>query len=278
MHRAKKAIKQLREYLGRDAQGVKFLDEISLIVNDLRKDAATASETSQTAERIADRLKDEAIKLRDHVAQVSQDLRQAEAKISQLQRQSDAGANDVVSVDHETTDVESRDINVSTLNSMFKRLMRDMPNRPEPARVPWSKVESLVNADDKPSRSRRRFSKGEPRTVAPGMCETYDLRDLVRGYSAADMITLGRMVALNASIGNALVIYCSELVLDVDPRDSFLSSGGKPDRFSDMWVQWTMYNTIGIMTPVDEARVRLSAAAQASHPKWIGNRTPQIDR
>ena len=58
MHRAKKAIKQLKEYLGRDAQGVKFLDEISLIVNDLRKDAATASETSQTAERIADRLKD----------------------------------------------------------------------------------------------------------------------------------------------------------------------------------------------------------------------------
>ena len=140
MHRAKRAIKQLRGYLGRDAKGVKFLDEISQIVNELRKDAATASETAQTAERISDRLKDEAITLRDEVAQVSQDLRKAEAKISQLQRQLDAGANDVVKVDHEATDVESRDINVSTLNSMFKRLMRDMPNRPEPARVPWSKV------------------------------------------------------------------------------------------------------------------------------------------
>jgi len=272
MHRAKKAIKQLREYLGRDAQGVKFLDEISLIVNDLRKDAATASETSQTAERIADRLKDEAIKLRDHVAQVSQDLRQAEAKISQLQRQSDAGANDVVNVDHETTDVESRDINVSTLNSMFKCLMRDMPNRPEPARVPWSKVESLVNADDKPSRSRRRFVKEEVRAFIPGMCETYDLQDLVSGYSAAEMITLGRMVALNASIGNALVVYCSKLVLDVDPRKMFLETAGKPDRFSEMWVRWTRNNAIGKINTDEEARLKTVSAASSRHPDWIGRR------
>jgi hypothetical protein len=272
MHRAKKAIKQLKEYLGRDTQGVKFLDEISLIVNDLRKDAATASETSQTAERIADRLKDEAIKLRDQVAQVSQDLRQAEAKISQLERQSDARAKDVVNVDHETTDVDSRDINVSTLNSMFKRLMRDIPNRPEPARVPWSMMESLVNADDKPSRSRRRFVKEEARAFIPGMCETYDLRDLVSGYSAAEMITLGRMVALNASIGNALVVYCSKLVLDVDPRKMFMETAGKPDRFSEMWVRWTRNNAIGKVNTDEEARLKLVAAASSRHPDWIGHR------
>jgi len=272
MHRAKKAIKQLKEYLGGDAQGVKFLDEISLIVNHLRKDAATASETSQTAERIADRLKDEAIKLRDQVAQVSQDLRQAEAKISQLEQQSDARAKDVVNVDHETTDVDSRDINVSTLISMFKRLMRDIPNRPEPARVPWSMVESLVNADDKPSRSRRRFVKEEARAFIPGMCETYDLQDLVSGYSAAEMITLGRMVALNASIGNALVVYCSKLVLDVDPRKMFMETAGKPDRFSEMWVRWTRNNAIGKVNTDEEARLKLVAAASSRHPDWIGHR------
>jgi len=217
-------------------------------------------------------LKDEAIKLRDQVAQVSQDLRQAEAKISQLEQQSDARAKDVVNVDHETTDVDSRDINVSTLISMFKRLMRDIPNRPEPARVPWSMVESLVNADDKPSRSRRRFVKEEARAFIPGMCETYDLQDLVSGYSAAEMITLGRMVALNASIGNALVVYCSKLVLDVDPRKMFMETAGKPDRFSEMWVRWTRNNAIGKVNTDEEARLKLVAAASSRHPDWIGHR------
>jgi len=271
MHRTKKAIKQLREYLGRDAQGVKLLDEIAAMVNDLRKDAATALDASQTAGRIADRLKDEAIKLRGQVAQVSQELGHAKAKISQLERQSDARAKGVANVDNEARDVESRGISEATLNSMFRRLMRDIPNRPEPACIPWSKVESLVIADDKPGRPRRRFTD-EVRTFIPGMCETYDLRDLVSGYSAADMITLGRMVALNASIGNALVVYCSKLVLEVDPREKFISTAGKPDRFSEMWVRWTRHNAAGRMSKAELARLNLAAAAQSSHPKWIGNR------
>lgn len=268
MHRTKKAIKQLREYLGRDAQGVKLLDEIAAMVNDLRKDAATALETSQAAERIADRLKGETAELTTQVAQISDNLRHAKAKILQLQRQDAMQAkqesNAEVVKASESCESTGR-ITKAGFVAMFKRLVRDMPSRPRPLLVPWDSVAGSVGVelgDIKTNRYRGRSDKA--RKAASDRCEVYELRQLVCDYSHGQMATLGRIVALNASMGNPLVVYCSEHIADTSP-------GPLPERFYKRWLQWSR-KCIRPVQKADMADQALWHAADANSPTWIGNR------
>jgi hypothetical protein len=191
MNRMKTAFKSIRNYLGRDAKGIELLQRAESIADELRKENARLRQESEEASRIASEQKASRLES-DNLLSRERDLRQSmEARLAQSE-------------------------------ATVKRLMTQLqPPAPPDAKEPLNEekaiarqIKTLKTSGFKwpPRYLIRDVEKQEDQEMP---IECYDVADVIRNWSGAELLKLGQFVALEAVATVGLtVFYSSQKCLD----------------------------------------------------------------
>ena len=213
MNKNKKLVADLREYLGRDKDGLEKLDKISRAMIELNKDLAAERETNQRL-REALQVRSEEIDKRDsQILTMKQDADRTEARIVQADR-----------------DIDSLEKSLVELERKFAKLSPDLPEpvRDEdcPAALGLRTEGSRLSTD--PGGYKRTFNiLKDDMKVAPaptlsrmfripepvGKVDAfyfYEITDICQGYSIDDMARLGRFTAAMALMNFPSAIMAKE--------------------------------------------------------------------
>lgn len=198
MHKLKIAIADLRAYLGRDTQGLGLLAQIERVGNDVRKQAATEKDRGDSAVR----------ERASAIAALKESEREIEQLRSQLRREQDVSSQ-------LERDVSSRKQRVTELERQLRQTMGDEPDK--------CSVERSVDAALSAIESLRRWRRVCPKQTGMLTAKQYavnrhfpihDLTTLIPKMSAADMMGLGRFVAVLAMMNLPCIIESTWLVKD----------------------------------------------------------------
>lgn len=278
MHKVKKAIGKLRDYLGRDTQGLKLLDDVAEITNELRKQSADAKEKANTAIKSGVASKAELVNVQATVQQLSQDLaresslrQQRERDINQLkiekrklQQKLDELIPDLPvfikkqeDVDWKLTNKDCEDLKVlhpklsdpNYFSSMFNLLRRQMKYAPR-------QTTGKTRHDE--------VSQFKEHPVV------YELGDLIGNYSGSELMKLGRFVATQAVVGFPCIIGRNEsLKLNAIP-----DSRSKLNKPLKKFINWFQRHNIE-MSDWNEAeayRIKKSISQDVPEYKWNDSR------
>ena len=215
MHKAKKAVNELKAYLGRDAAGLKLLGVVSDCVNDLRKEARLNAERADRMATVAggrtqerkrafqetQELEKSLAQQKQMNAQLQRELAQAQAKVDELEAEIEAFLPEEhgevsVTLDKKALKGCLREnisvglVDVGKLRKAFRALVRELKACP---------LQDLNGMDFKPRR--------------------YELSDIIDGYGTQDMINLGRFVSILA-VYNMPCIISSRAVVRVNKEGS----------------------------------------------------------
>ncbi len=192
MHRVKKAIANLRHYLGRDTHGIALLGEVSTIADALRKDVAALKDSVEKAEQekavavaAAVTASSEIDTLTAALARESalreqreHTVRALEAETAKLREQLNPSDDDETEQDAPT---EMLSVNKRGFIAAFKALRRQMRTAP----VPIGRVEPTK----KSWRPSRHLDYKHPYAYP-----VYQMSDILKGYTTADFQKLGLFV------------------------------------------------------------------------------------
>jgi hypothetical protein len=209
MNKVKKAVKELRDYLGNDTRGIALLDKLSRITNDVYKDYANERKTSASLRTSLD----DANASRSAAGLQTQKAAEALVQERALRAQRDR-------------DVSTERCKVAALQRQLDKLMPELET-PElaiktpaknPLGPPSSAAELPKGLKDKKALAAAFHSMRKELTVAPPpepvaaalkhrrVCYMYYLEDIVQDYSPASMMLLGRFIATMSMFGIPSVI------------------------------------------------------------------------
>lgn len=185
MNRMKAAFKNIRNYLGRDTKGIELLQRAESIADELRKENAQLRQAIEEANRIASEQKASRLES-DILLSQEQDLRQSmEARLAQS------------------------DVTVKRLMSQLQ------PQAPTDAKEPLNEekaiarqIKTLKTSGFKwpPRYLIRDVEKCEGQEIP---IECYDVADVIHNWSGAELLKLGRFVALESVATVGLTVFYS---------------------------------------------------------------------
>jgi len=200
MNKTKKAIKALEDYLGRDTEGLRLLEQVTRLANDTRTDAAHLKEACDSKDAAIQKLQSDLAMANTKQATLTNDVARAESQILQLRRQFANAMQRAEQLQGELTareQVEDQQYDINTLERpsaasvllqdarqlywTFKQLRKDMKLAPVPDR----------------------HSKSTGSSV-------YDLVNLITSLSSDELLKLGRFVAVSSLFNFAVTIRASD--------------------------------------------------------------------
>ncbi len=195
-HKSKKAIEALRDYLGKDAEGIKLLDAIAREVTELRKQGNAEQERATRAVAVAEESRELRLRAEAQLQQVRQELAHSQA----LHRQNDDKLVEMresitklqAQVEELQPELTEEDL-VSSMSAMSANIT--LP----PDLLQFKELAATFNM----------LRKALPICPEGVAFDTYNLGSLVKNYSPPEMLTLGRFVACLAMFGGSLAITVS---------------------------------------------------------------------
>jgi len=240
MHKVKKAAQLLRDYLGKDAHGIKLLDAVATIANDLRKQLAASKEAEVNAAAAADSNRIELVHARNDIQQHKQLVISERAK----QRQS---ANEVAVLRERVKELErEREESIVDMEQPERSASKRKPGLGHalhdstvfPARLANLKefTESF-NILRKAMRIAPRPNIGTQSTGIRDDCYVYNLPDLIQSYSPDEMMKIGRFVTSLAMMGVPAIIASSPCLVNWEVGGNVL-----PENAQAKFVSWYRNN------------------------------------
>jgi len=188
MHRLKKAIKALREYLGRDAQGLALLDEVDKTANALRKGLNAEKEKRETAEGTLSSVKDRMGHEERRVSELQQELNKVKSQLRQRDGElarSKKEANDLwAELDSLVPDAELPGVMVRKGDAKACGVPEAIMD-----------VKAVVAALNHVRKDLRVCPHPGVLTKGNNARYTYELSDIIKNYDPLEMMKLGRFVA-----------------------------------------------------------------------------------
>ena len=236
MNKIKEAIANLRSYLGRDQEGIRHLDEVTKLANEMRKKIASLNENIASAIFSKETAQRSAIESGREAAAWKKDLEREQ----QIRRRTEI-------------DLAAKRNEITQLQSKLKQLEPDdLPPLPDELACP--KSESPLLRDPRALtdmfNTLRRGMRICPRPIGnvkdTSNIYTYELTDIISSYNADDLLRLGRFVATIALMNFPAVVVAQEnfttsrqaRVLAAHEKSNADSGGGPTGRF----VRWFRTN------------------------------------
>lgn len=218
MHKIKKAMCVLQKHLGRDSVGIKLLDNIAGIANDLRRDAATANRDAasaensksllddkrQSAEIDRDRTAGHLVHAKSCVRQKERDIINLTKQIAALEEQVDQSYDDI-DLPIQTESVNTRLLDTREFIGMFNSLRRKQRVAPKVV-------------------TRQRPDVG-----------TWELSLIIKDYSGAEMMKLGQFVTALAMLNMPVAIQAERNMSNAKAKGNLLE--GKQLDSAIKWIQ-----------------------------------------
>lgn len=246
MHKTKKAIQDLKQYLGKDQMGLNLLAEISEQVNDLRK--ALATEMGQS-ERAADRAERAVVErkaavaesaelakklrtTRDRYEQASRNVSEWESRAAKLQKQLDGECDD-----------DAASLGKFEQFSIVKSVMRQLRKR---LRVCPRRVTS--------------FSSNDSPFLLNGKTAVYDLHDIVSPkLTRSDLLTLGMFTAVMAAHRTPVVVAAETGLFDIanEAQNKGEITDAEKHKLIGPFVKWWLPNNVNDKTSLEAAVEKL---------------------
>jgi hypothetical protein len=237
MHRIKKAINDLENYLGRDTQGLKLLAKVAELANELRKEASTATEAADTdkkraAERLTelrsvaaarDQLQHESTRLEAKIRQHARDLAAAQSQLQESEQALEELLDEVVPPfavpEYDTRPASSAEAmeekfggdfpeflkDIAGYTSLLNGVRREMRVAPRCLGVKNAKqiLEGVDDIGDKYRQGGHRNRTSEHGTPCEGPMASvvYELTDIISNFSGHELMKLGRFVACITLLG-----------------------------------------------------------------------------
>lgn len=205
MHKSKKAIEKLRNYLGRDINGIEMLEDVSRIANDMRKEASAAREREERAVAA--------------LAARTEDLHVAERKVRELE----------IDLARERSLRQQRERDIATANRSIGRLQvtideltevspcdLDDPIKVKPEdRIPDAMLNkasfaAMFSSIRKDIRIAPDQSITSDSRLALNKASVFELCDIVKDYTYESQAVAGRFVMSMAMLNFPVVVYSSQ--------------------------------------------------------------------
>jgi len=242
MHKIKRAIDRLRQYLGRDHNGIAILDEIAGIGNALRKQVATEIQSAaDSAARAAD--------MRSDLAKAEKTIRSQREEVAH--EQSLRRARD--------TDVDRLESQVANLTAELEKLLPERIPVPECAgrvsglgadrnTIPETVRDMRLIADvlNVVRRKMRRCPK--PSFIASERPDhvkraekiyIYELTDIADSLAAEKLLLLGQFVACQCLVGMPCAITAEVNFIDMPAGGPKLN-----DKVKERFLRWFVKNNV----------------------------------
>jgi len=225
MHKIKKVIKRLRDYLGRDTTGLQLLDSVADAANTIRGQASDFAIRAALAEEMNRRLRKELDQAQAIAAGLKLEVKHQEDLNRQAQRDIKGLAADRADLEQQIErerlpDVEAPIPSAAGIEQRFVELFSDL-RRDYPA----CPVGSVIRDAD-------------------SITTTYDLWDLIRGLTNRDITKIGRFVVCRALANMPVVIPAASnlmtMGLHVDTTEKGDGEGFK--KWMGRWVYWWRNN------------------------------------
>jgi hypothetical protein len=198
MHRIKKAISELRDYLGRDTEGLRRLSEVETIANDVRKQVVlgkeradyavekskSANKALRDAQDVSQQLETELHREQHIRLQRERDVETWKQEANKLQKELNVFLGPDEPSPSETDPIIP--LTIRSLRSNCRQIRRHSRLCPKPIRIIFPKHTTDPNTD-------------------VGY-HAYDLKDIIKNLSVSDFTALGRFVAVLAIVGFPCVI------------------------------------------------------------------------
>lgn len=202
MHKIKKSIQALVNYLGKDTQGLGLLSAVSNHANSLRKEAAVA-EDKLTGTLMSN------VVLRQVRGDLERENKRLESQLEQSKVMQAQRDRDVQSLERALAEAQAEVAMLSPgeLGEPTFEPYRDEDGLLDPAAITGA-FNALRKSMKVCPKSAGRYSNPDPKSdgavypATPSVVppEIYELATLVKSYSATDMMTLGRFVAIRAAM------------------------------------------------------------------------------
>ena len=259
MHKVKRAIQQLRQYLGRDQRGLALLDDIAGIANSLRQQVATASEQEASANRVAETAKANATQAQEKTKKIRSNL------------------------ERERAQRKSREVEVTALTARIRELEAELadltpPDVPLPEEDPKEVSTRQLSPLVKDARHWVGMVNSLRHTMrrAPGPLKilpitrlsrmyVYELTDIIDDFSGAECLKLGKFIAAMTMIGLDATIMAEENFSNLARREQRCV----PDSVVKPFLKWFMAKNVQPATVEEEHILRAVSAVSEADPTKI---------
>jgi len=221
MNRAKKAIKDLHDYLGRDKSGITLLDSVSVIVNKMRKEIAAQAELIESLRSRLKPAEDENHRQSVEVRQLKMALRRERSITAQYRKNL---ANAATKISQLEAELEPKDFDGEIVDFVpKKRTFLDAPPDDAAFMLDTKQMNGLFKS------LRRRMNRAPQFTKKLGQIR---LCDIVTEYSRDQYLTLGMFATVCALTNMPVTIFATR---------NFITEGAgmEDDDFrADKFIHW----------------------------------------
>jgi hypothetical protein len=187
MNKIKKAIKTLQDYLGRDTEGLRLLEQVTRLANDARTEAAKLRESNDSKDATIERMKAEIVSCNNRNAELTRDVARMESQRRQMQVTTDRLAAKVAQLESEPETNETVEIVYCP--------------RVAPGRKATRLTADIRGFMDMCKALRREVKTAPVAFPKAGKTFHLPLENVIQNYSTLSMATLGRVVASMALMG-----------------------------------------------------------------------------
>lgn len=199
MNKLKLALQELRSYLGRDQEGLRKLDAVTRLSNDLRKQVSSQTEQEQETLAYTQQLRREAQEKYDAIQTTRDELQHTHHQLAQTRRELAQALKTISSL---TQQLEQLQLPPVTVDPDYKGSPTAECELLKDPRLLADLVDDL-RRDFRVCPPGRQSDKDKRLT-------DFELLDVIQSFSPDQLIKLGRLVAVLAIMGYPVILHSSE--------------------------------------------------------------------